>query len=194
MNDDQRKVLAELTKLAGQIVFYGAIRVKIRAAPTVRGKRVFLSMENISGGEGYDVDKSLEDIHVLLNKITIEVPAVNADVETERRVKAPSHNQKGISVASVWRTRKKAVFVVFSKELSETEIVRKSRFKIARDKGNTSIIYLIVDSAGDKPSMKTKGRLGLVVKESVSEWFIFNDYEVDTIKLDIRQALRLIAK
>jgi len=194
MNENQRTILAELTKLAGQIVFYGAIRVKIRAAPTVRGKRVFLSMEPLNGGEGYDVDKPIDEIHTLLNKITVDIPSINADVETEVRQKLPPHNQKGVSTASVWRTRSKAVFLVFSKELSETEMVSKNRFKIARDKSNTSIIYLIVDSSGDKPTMKSRGRTALTIKESVCEWFIFNDYEVDTIKLDIRQALRLTAK
>jgi len=194
MNNDQRVILDELTALSGQIVYWGAVKVKILSPPTVRGQRIFLSMEGIPSGAHYDIDKPLEDIQGLRNRLTLEIPRVNADIETEIRRRAPDPNQKGPTIASVWRTRHIPVFLVFSRELSDSDIVRKSRFKIARDKSDTAIIYLLIDNNGDKPSQKTKGRLGIVIKETVAEWFNHKDYEVDVCKTGIHEALRLIGK
>lgn len=194
MDNEQRQVLDELTKLSGSTVYWGGVKVKILAPPTIRGQRVFLSMEGIPSGAHYDIDRPLSEIQNLRNRLMLEVPRINADIETEIRRRAPDPNQKSPTVASVWRTRNVAVYLVFSHELSESDIVRKSRFKIARDKSDTAVIYLLIDTGGDKASQKTKGRLGLAIKENIASWFFMRDYEVDVCEVGIHKALRLTGK
>ena len=194
MDAEQRTILDELTKLSGQIVWWGGARVKILSPPTIRGQRVFISMDSIPGGSHYEIDRPLSEISNLRNRLMLEVPKVNAEIEIEIRRRAPDPNQKSPTVATVWRTRKTAVFLVFSRELSESDIIRRNRFRIARDKNDTSVIYLIVDDCGDKPSQKTKGRLGIVIKPAVSEWFFLNDYEVDICELIGKNTLKLTGK
>lgn len=194
MTSEQLKALEKLNSMAGCIIQYGAVRVKMLAAPTIRGERVFIAMEGIGAQGKYDIDRPVSEIGLILNKISLEVPKINANIETEIRVKKPNPMQKGISTATVWRTKTKAVYVVFSKELSEDRMVTANRFKIARDKSNTGIIYLIMDSGGDKPTKKTKsGRLGLPINPGIAEWFFHNEFEVDLVKIGERDTLRLTA-
>lgn len=191
MNNDQREILDELTRLSGSTVYWGGVKVKITSPPIVRGQRVFLSMESVPPGAHFDIDKPLTEIHNLKNRLTIEVPKINADIEIEVRKRAPDPNRKSPTSASVWKTHGAAVYLVFSKEMSESEIVAKHKFRIARDRNDTTTIYLLVDPNGDKPTKKTKGRVAIQIKPDVSSWFFMKDYEVSVCEVGIYKALKL---
>ena len=97
MNNDQRKILEELTQLSGSIVFWGGVKVKILSPPMIRGQRVFLSLESVPPGSHFDIDKPLTEIQNLRNRLTVDVPKINADIEIEIRKKAPDPNKPGSS-------------------------------------------------------------------------------------------------
>jgi len=191
MNNDQRIILDELSSMSGAIVYWGGVKVKILSPPIVRGQRVFVSLESVPPGSHFDIDKPISEIQNLRNRLTLEVPKINADIEIEIRKRAPDPNKKSPTSASIWKTRGVAVYIVFSKEMSESEIVCKNRFKIARDRNDTSVIYLLIDPSGDKPTKKTKGRLALQIKPNVSDWFFMKDYEVDICEIGNNKTLKL---
>jgi len=191
MNNDQRAILEELTAMSGSIVYWGGVKVKVLSPPVIRGQRVFVSLESVPPGSHFDIDKPISEIHNLRNRLTVEVPKINADIEIEIRRRAPDPNKKSPTAASVWKTHGVAVYLVFSKELSESEIVFKNKFRIARDRNDTSIIYLLVDPTGDKPTKKTKGRLAIQIKPNICDWFFMRDYEVDICEVGNRKSLKL---
>lgn len=191
--DNDRQSYIELTKLKDtqMLVYYGAMKVRIRAFD-IRNGMVYLTLEE-ENGVTHDYQKLVSEIGNFVSRLRV-TPVVEQGVKmiphTRQYRKKSTANE--YDIVSVWYIKGKAQFLVFSIDFSKSTFLKRTKKLVINEREGSSALYLTPSqSQGFNIVKKTKERLSVFVGKN-ADYIKDKKYTMELVVVNDVEALKLV--